>query len=371
MSAAPHADEARLRALTRGELPREEALALSQHLLDCDACSEVLSRLEADPAPRRNVGRYVVLDEIGRGGMGRVLRGWDPQLERFVAIKRLLDAGRADAQARLLREAQAMAKVVHPNLVSVFDAGLAEGDVYLVMEFVKGATLAQWLRETPREWREVLRLFLQAGRGLAAAHAAGLVHRDFKPSNVLVHEGVAKVTDFGLALAASETPVTGHDETPSASGASARVTRAGTNPGAPEYMAPEQFRGTFDARSDQFSFARSLGLALAKQKPPRWVTDALRRALQVDPTLRYPSMEALLDALSPETRARRAVLVRSLAAGLVLVGGVAAFTAANRVDCSTALTPMQNAWTAGVKASLATTLQTVRAPRRTRAFVVP
>lgn len=359
---APHADEARLRALTRGELPRDEAFKLSQHLLDCDECSQRLTRVEAATPPGRTVGRYVVLDEVGRGGMGRVLRAWDPQLERFVAIKRLLDAGKSDAQARLLREAQVMAKVTHPNLVAVYDAGLADQDVYLVMEFVKGSTLAQWLAEAPRTWRETLRLFLQAGRGLAAAHAASLVHRDFKPSNVLVQDGVAKVTDFGLALASSDVlpaMVTSPDAPPSTGGASARVTRAGVNAGTPEYMAPEQFRGSFDARSDQFSFARALEQALVGKRPPRWVVDALRRALSPGPDQRYPSMEPLLEALSPEARARRALVLQVVVAAVLVLGGAVAFTASRRIDCARAEFPMTAAWTPQVRSGVAQALSAV------------
>jgi tetratricopeptide (TPR) repeat protein len=363
------ADEATLRALTKGQLPREQAFALTQHLVDCDACSARLADVEADAARPRTVGRYVVLDELGRGGMGRVLRGYDPQLERFVAIKRLLDAAPDDtAQARLLREAQAMAKVVHPHLVSVFDAGLSDGDVYLVMEFVKGPTLAQWLDEAPRTWREVLRLFLQAGQGLSAAHAAGLVHRDFKPSNVLVQDGVAKVTDFGLALAAapSSAPVATGKRELTSSGAAARVTRAGVNPGTPEYMAPEQFRGTFDARSDQFSFARCLEEALARRNPPRWVIDALRPALATDPQARYPSMSALLDALSPEARARSALTVQvSLAVAVLLAGGVAV-ARSRRVDCSTAGQAIAAVWNAPARAALAAHLGALPADVATR-----
>lgn len=342
-----------LRRLTRGELSRDEALAARKHLAGCDACSNRLDEVEVHHEEERTLGRYVMLDELGRGGMGSVVRAFDPQLERFVAVKRLLDTGAtAEARQRLVREAQAMARVVDPHLVAVFDAGIdARGEVYLVMEFVKGPTLAQWLTEAKRTWREVLVLFLQAGKGLSAAHAAGLVHRDFKPSNVLVQDGVAKVTDFGLALAHEPSSAPTLPGSPAArpGGVSSRVTQQGVNAGTPAFMAPEQFDGRFDARSDQFSFARSLEDSLQPGAAPRWVHDALRRALGVDPATRYPSMNELLEALSLERRARRNTS-RWLAVATVLVlGAGAGLSRARRVDCETAVAPMQAVWTDGAR----------------------
>ena len=343
-----------LTKLTRGELGRDEALVARRHLAGCDECSNALDRLEKAPVEERKLGRYVLLDEVGRGGMGQVLRGFDPQLDRFVAIKRLLDADTAnDSRERLVREAQAMARVVHPNLVSVFDAGLdPQGGVYLVMEYVKGPTLAQWLTESTRSWRQILQHFAQAGRGLAAAHAAGLVHRDFKPSNVLVKDDVAKVTDFGLALAYAQTEATGPREAPSASRISSRVTQAGVNAGTPAYMAPEQFEGRFDARSDQFTFARTLDEALAGSRSPRWVHEALRRALSVEPSQRYPSMDALLDALSLERRARRATMVITAVAVVMLLGVTATLARAKRIDCTGAATNLATVWSPAVQRAL-------------------
>lgn len=351
-----------LRRLTRGELSRDEALAARRHLAGCDACSARLDQVEVHREPERRLGRYVLLDELGRGGMGRVMRAFDPQLDRFVAIKRGLGgAGDDAARERLLREAQAMARLVAPHVVAVFDAGVDEaGEVYLVMEYVRGPTLAQWLDEAPRTWREVLQLFRQAGEGLAAAHAAGLVHRDFKPSNVLVQDGVAKVTDFGLALAAAAqtekaapTPAPVVDR---ASRVSARVTEAGVNAGTPAYMAPEQFVGRYDARSDQYAFARSLEEALDGRRAPGWVRAALARALSPDASARYPSMSDFLAALAPERRARRDALLAAGVALALVAGGAWGVLQGPRVDCTGAAAAMDGVWSdvtqAGLRAAL-------------------
>jgi len=151
-----------------------------------------------------SVGRYLVLHKLGEGGMGLVYAAYDPELNRKVAVKLLRPSVRgaaSPATARLLREAQAMAKISRPNVISVFDVGaLGENQVFVAMEFVDGGTLNDWLLKQKRTVREVIKLFIEAGRGLAAAHAAGLVHRDFKPENVLLgSDGRVRVTDFGLA----------------------------------------------------------------------------------------------------------------------------------------------------------------------------
>src|SRR5688572_7190653 len=146
----------------------------------------------------RRMGRYVVLEVLGRGAMGEVLRAYDPKLRRELAIKRILPTTLpAEAEARLVREAQAMAQLGHPNVVSVYDVDVTEHGVVVAMEYVRGTTLEKWLRDGKRSWREVVAAFQQAGRGLHAAHESGLVHRDFKPANVLVAEdGRVRVADF-------------------------------------------------------------------------------------------------------------------------------------------------------------------------------
>ncbi|MEM9454353.1 MAG: tetratricopeptide repeat protein [Myxococcota bacterium] len=274
--------------------------------------------------------RYVVIDEIGRGGMGRVVRAYDSKLQREVALKEVRrDMLDEDAAVRLVGEARAMAKLSHPNVVAVHDVEMRErGDVVLVMELVVGSTLRAWLRSGHRPWREVITRFVLAGRGLSAAHEVGLLHRDFKPSNVLLGpDGVVKVTDFGLAK------VTG-DPVSSASGGSLdtngdpRMTATGVVLGTPRYMAPEQHRGeVLTAAVDQYSFCVALWEALCGRPPfldleheaqklagpPPWppgetpsvIAQAIVRGLQPDPAARWPSMHALLDALAHDPAVRR------------------------------------------------------------------
>jgi serine/threonine protein kinase len=226
-------DENTIAALVGGDLSAAKLDAAHAHLETCSACSRLVADLMkgaradseqmslADTVPKsgrvetgeepklERVGRYVVLEHLGTGGMGRVHAAFDPVLERKLALK-LVKAGRtADAaeevKARLLREGKAIAQLNHPNIVSIFDMGVAEGEVYVAMELVDGGSLKSWLSAAPRTWREVLAVYLEAGRGLAAAHRAGLVHRDFKPENVLVGtDRRVRVSDFGLSTSLSK-----------------------------------------------------------------------------------------------------------------------------------------------------------------------
>ena len=255
-----------------------------------------------------SIGRYVVLSLIGRGGMGEVYAAYDPELDRKIAIKLLKtrDAAAADGRARLLREAQATARLSHPNVVVVYDVGTFGESVFIAMEFVEGNTIGYWLEAAKRGWREVLDVYVSAGRGLVAAHAAGLVHRDFKPDNVMITKsGQVRVMDFGLAreqskdepsegrqqaLAANElaaamaetfesgadpdaTAKLGQDKepvgtSPSGKYLNVKLTQTGAILGTPAYMAPEQFAGgSGDARTDQFSFCVALYEALYGQRP--------------------------------------------------------------------------------------------------------
>jgi tetratricopeptide (TPR) repeat protein len=253
-----------------------------------------------------NVGRFVLIGLLGRGGMGEVYAAYDPELDRKVAVK-ILHARSEDGEARLLREAQAIAKLQHPNVVVVYDVGKFLDTVFIAMEFVDGNTLGYWMHAAARPWRETLRLYQAAGHGLAAAHELGMVHRDFKPDNVmLTKDGQIRVMDFGLARQVTEGPgsplttSTIRDARAEAMIAAGRgddldlqatrllrppssdavdvttggmlglkLTRTGAQVGTPAYMAPEQFtpgRAT-DARTDQFSFCISLYEALYGERP--------------------------------------------------------------------------------------------------------
>src|ERR1041384_163083 len=217
--------------------------------------------------PGRVMGRYVVLEPIGRGMMGEVYAAYDVDLDRKVALKVVspiaaTSATAAASEARLMREARAMAQLAHPHIVTVHEVGQLAGRVFLAMEFVGGTTLADRMDSRPGQ-REVVELFLQAGRGLAAAHAAGLVHRDFKPANARVgREGRVRVTDFGLAR--PDEPVDRATPSPTLTA----ITQTGVLVGTPAYMAPEQhLRGPIDARSDQFSFCVALYEGLYGERP--------------------------------------------------------------------------------------------------------
>jgi serine/threonine protein kinase/formylglycine-generating enzyme required for sulfatase activity len=264
---------------------------------------------EPDLAIGARVGRYVILERVGNGAMGVVYGAYDPELDRKIALKLLLRVGAGAAplaRARMMREAKAMARLSHPNVAAVHDVGVSDDDrVFLATEFLAGGTVRAWLEGAPRGWREIVTVFIAAGRGLAAAHAEGLVHRDFKPDNVLLDkDGRARVVDFGLArnieIAEEESKnggahelVTGGEHDPGSSLGTAnerlpprydpnlttgvdmspsdkldKLTRTGALMGTPAYMAPEQFLGeATDERTDQFSFCVALFEALYGQRP--------------------------------------------------------------------------------------------------------
>jgi tetratricopeptide (TPR) repeat protein len=317
-------------------------------------------------------GRFVVTSELGAGAMGTVYAADDPQLGRTVAVKVLRPGLGATATPRLLREAQALASVAHPNVVAIHDVGVADDRVFIAMEHVDGVTLDVAL--AGRDWRAVLAAFVQAGRGLAAVHARGLVHRDFKPANVLVdREGRVRVGDLGLArreptvvTTAASTTTAGGDRLATTADAGAHpdhgCDRAGdaaslgslfTAPharvGTPRYMAPEQHRGDDATRAaDQFAFcialwetlfgehpfvgdtaAPAIGAASPQRRParrgraPRWLEPIVVRGLATAPAARWPSMNALLDRLERAPRQRRlvaaAVIVAVLVAGALVI----------------------------------------------------
>src|SRR5262245_37690244 len=205
--------------------------------------------------------------------MGVVYAAYDPELDRRVALKLLHAGGSVEARKRLLREAQAMARLAHPNVIAVHDVGTWGDEVFVAMEFVEGPTLAERVRDEEPGWREVLDLYLQAGEGLAAAHVAGIVHRDFKPQNALVgRDGRVRVLDFGLARGTGALPPREAEEGPDSGAAPGLLvtplTRSGSRMGTPAYMSPEQFEGLpADELSDQFSFCVALYEALYGERP--------------------------------------------------------------------------------------------------------
>jgi serine/threonine protein kinase len=340
--------------LVKGGAGAAESERAHLHLEVCGDCNRrVAEAVGADPearwpmrtlAPGTRVSRFVIRELLGDGPGGTLFEADDPEKGKRVIVKFL----RPDRHPDLVREEQGLTRLHHPNVVNVHDAGVFEDEAYVVTEVVEGQRLDQWLAERERPWREVLEVFLGAARGLAAAHAVGLVHRDFKPENVIVADGQARITNFGLAQATPRpSQVMAAVNAAAAQGELSTSSAAGT----PAYMAPEQFRGRpADARADQFSFCVALYRALYGQQPfdpkwaaqqardrrtplgsvhfsllvksldrttlvnfakeviggnlrpapagtsvPGWLEGVVWRGLRSDPEDRYPSMEALLD----------------------------------------------------------------------------
>ncbi len=318
------------------------------------------------------LGRYVALRALGSGGMGIVYLAYDADLDRNVAVK--LCRSRPDSgdsehhQVQLLAEAKALARLSHPNVVQVFDAGVHKNDVFFVMELVEGETLASWLERTPRSRSAILEQFREAGEGLAAIHRAGLVHRDVKPGNLIIgHDGRLRVVDLGLA---SVIDTEASNDSPESAGGpdlegggSIQIGGGGT----PAYMAPEVRLGAaVDSRSDQFSFCVSLLEALTGRRPsccgagpaagaglPRWLSRVLSRGLAVNPAERFESMDAMLAAL-----ARHPWRIRRFRAAALVVAAVgAAYFASQsggsaRQLCSGAEERLGGVWDADRRASL-------------------
>ncbi len=380
-SIEPCLSDAAVADILEGRAAPGVVAAAQIHAADCDACRELLANVgrvragarhaptaqepegtlaegEVDPIVDTSIGRFRILERIGQGGMGIVYAARDETLHRRVAIKVLRRAVPSDADGgreRLLREARAMASVVHPNVVTVHEVGVHDERVFIVMDLVDGTDLAVWCRREQRSFRETMRVWLEAGRGLAAVHAFGLVHRDFKPQNVLVAEnGRVMVTDFGLVAATQRA-----DDRPPPEQLQALVgemqTETGVVLGTPRYMPPEQLAADkVDVTGDQFAYCLSLWEALTGVHPfgddtpidrlervrqgifstgdrrvPSRVLAVLRRGLAFDPSARYPDMNALLRALQRARDAGRrrlelaggAVVVAAAVTVGVLVGG--------------------------------------------------
>jgi serine/threonine protein kinase len=294
--------------------------------------------IDGEPSTIRGkaIDRYIVVDEVGAGGMGVVYKAYDPDLGRLVALKLVGRARNVRAGARLEREARAIAKLAHPNVVAVYDVGRVDEQLFIAMEFVVGASLTDWLAGVRRSQRDVIDVFTQSARGLAAAHDAGLVHRDFKPDNVLIgSDGRARVADFGLAYlddvddsgsGVAAPPIELPPESVASSiGLKPDLTPPGAPVGTPRYMSPEQHRGQrVDPRADQFAWSIAFYEALTRQRAfpgadvtelrravlnnelrdfppgagvPKWLQQLLRRALAIDPGKRWPSMHDIVDEL--------------------------------------------------------------------------
>jgi tetratricopeptide (TPR) repeat protein len=367
----PCPDEDEIVAYAQGHLGAAIAARIAAHVDDCPACVGLVAEAARATATRpvdgqaaaprgatlgrgSVLGRYLVLDLLGQGGLGRVFAAYDPELDRRVAIKLLDPAGHgavapADLRARLLREAQALAKLRHPNVVAVHDVGIVDTQVFVAMELVDGCTLRDWLLAKERSWSEIRDAFVEVAVGLAAVHDAGLVHRDIKPTNILVgNDGRVHIADFGLAraLGPEESMPRVESLRPRESALDAVLTASGNVMGTPAYMAPEQHRGArVDARADQFGFGVALFEALHGTRPfagstsaqlaaaasagavveidarhvPTWLRRVALRGIAADPADRFTSMHEMLTALQQDRRTRRWRAIAG-AGGLVLGG---------------------------------------------------
>ncbi len=363
-----------LQAYLDGTAAAADAAAIRAHLSECAECREVVLALANDDAVDASaptqpgyaaagldavvgelVGRYVILNRLGAGGMGVVYAAYDPELDRRIALKLIRRfTGVAEAagelQNRLLREAQAMARIAHPNVAAVYDVGRRGEQVFIAMELVHGDTLAAWLLAKERSPSEIVAVFARAAEGLAAAHAAGLIHRDFKPNNVMINDdGRVRVMDFGLARPAGARDAATLSPTPS-SPLDVSLTASGVVVGTPAYMAPEQLLGEpADASSDQFSFCVAQYEALCGTRPfkgdstdalraaivkhelqrpkrsvPPWLMRIVERGLAAAPAERWPSMQSLIAALrhDPAQTRRRWLAVGGVACLLIASGVV-------------------------------------------------
>lgn len=387
-----------------GSLPREERERVERHIDGCGECfgwiaavvrtSLLTSRgVLADTVPLGDspppdgerdehalaagvtIGRYQIVERLGHGAMGIVYRAFDPILERDVAVKIMRGAPSSGLRLRALQEAQALAKLQHGNVIAVHDVGFFGERVFVAMELVEGDTLTRWL-ERPRRWQEVRDVFVEAARGLVAAHAAGLVHRDFKPDNVLLASDGERVvvTDFGLVCSLDVAEGATH--------------AAGT----PAYMAPEQFTGgTIDARTDVFNFSACLYEALfgapafagdtvverkaavldrrlrpvTELRAPRWLRKVLLRGLERHPDARWASMDALVRALDRDRRVRRVELGAAALVLVILVAVASAGVASHRsplAACRRRSGALADDWSAATRARLADGLRRTKQP---------
>ncbi|HEU0029609.1 MAG TPA: serine/threonine-protein kinase [Kofleriaceae bacterium] len=384
-------------ALVQGELDGVLAMQVHAHVEQCTCCRELVGVLAKMPTVRRaptidtavatlpfahgapdddvDAGaliaeRYEIRSVLGSGAMGVVYEAHDRRLDRIVALKRVRGMRSPAAHERLVSEARTMAQLSHPSIVTVFDAGIANGAAYIAMELVDGETLRAYLA-TPRSWRELVAIFGQTARALGAAHTAGIVHGDFKPDNVLVDRaGRARVGDFGLARA-----VANADDDRGAAGT-------------PAYMAPELLAGArANAASDQFALCVSLYEALHGARPfagrtvdelrvqhargvvvtvrPAALRRVLERGLAAEPDARFGSLDALADALAAIPK-RRAVVVGVGASLLGVAASTVIAVAVTRAGITTE--PAVDPCIAAADAELAESWNADRAAAIERAF---
>ncbi len=413
-------DEETLAALVDRRLSPQLRAEIEAHVAGCDACAEALHvcvelyvpggvtlgghtlmapTMGGSPAAPTSaaagttIGRFLVIEELGRGGMGVVHAAYDPELDRKVAIKVLIpraDVDRGELEARFRREAQAMARLVHPNVVTVLEVGvdgrLDPARLFVAMEYVDGGTLRAWLGERERRTDEILDVFTAAARGLAAAHAAGIVHRDFKPDNVLVDRtGHTRVTDFGLARAfgAARTPAAdGSTTTPHGLLLSGDLTADDTVVGTPSYMAPEQLGGgDVGPAADQFAWCVALYEALYGCRPfphgsvpartaaivqgnvtppkvrrpvPAQVHRLLLRGLGADPAARFDGMATVVRTLALARRRRlgRALLLMAAIGAVVAVPAFAMLRDDEGAHCPDPVAELAGVWDPAVAGQL-------------------
>ena len=336
--------------------------------------------------PGQTVGRFTVLSRVGQGGMGQVFAAYDPALDRRIALKVLRSEGSAVGRERLAREAKALARLSDPNVVTVYEVAEHEERLLIAMEYVDGHTLREWAKLHPADgdgrFGKALQLLIQAGRGLVAAHEAGLIHRDFKPSNVLVgHDGRVRVADFGLAQSKfaprTSEAASGSQRTTDASPAESRLTAAGMAAGTPGYMAPEQLvAGPVDARADQYSFCVTAWQVLFGERPTdkgaasdggypdqASLRSTLRKGMRAQPRRRHKDMSALLDLIEPHvsdtrmptpasTRRWLALSASTVAVLGAVLGGQWLWDARNRSNCTAAGDRVDEIWTAQARDQL-------------------
>jgi tetratricopeptide (TPR) repeat protein/tRNA A-37 threonylcarbamoyl transferase component Bud32 len=352
------------------------------------------SDAHADLVPGTWIDRYEVIELLGQGSMGRVYRARDSNLRREIALKHINHSrrNREGARERLRREALAMARVEHPAVVRLYSAEIFEGELFVAMELARGGTLAQWMRERPRSWRDIIRVSIEAGRGLAAAHGVGLIHRDIKPSNILLDgHGRPKISDFGLARTLDDGTAPDPVEAPATDALDVSLTATGAVIGTLAYMAPEQLVGkAVDARADQFAFCVVVWQALfatrpfagsnpdelrtavcagaimappARPRAPRRLVAALRRGLAVDPAARWPDMTSLVEELTRALGARQRWTVAAIVSAAAIASAAAAVAIMGTREapdpCQASAAGLAEVWSTARREALGTKLAAI------------